>query len=533
MKVGVLASMNRVFDYVDKWARETPDAEAIVFDDLSCSYSQLAQAVDQTAKALLAFGVQPGDRVAMIAMACPEFMISFMAAAKVGASWLGINPKFSTREIGYILNDCRPKVLIALNDYMGKPVASQLTDVDLEGCGVARVLVIGEPINDFDSFSAVTSEQHPQLEDQLQERASQVSPDSNVLLMYTSGSTGKPKGVVQTHASILTNVEKQVQFFYMDRHSRSLLHFPINHVAADVEIGYATIYAGGCLVMMDRFDPAETLAVLARHRVTMLGQIPAMFLMQAGLPQFASTDFSSLRVIVWGGAPAPKKLLQGLERIATAIGAKLITGYGSTEACGFVTYTHPEDSFDILATSVGRPPEGFEVSIVDDNRQPVAQGCNGELALKGPFLFKGYLNQPQATAECKDSQGWFYTGDLGYMDANGIIYLSGRKSEMYKTGGENVFPQEIEEILASHPAVAMAAVVGIPDPLYQEVGYAVILPRPGNSVTGDELREYCRSHLANFKVPKCCEVCSEIPLLHNGKVNKVQLKNQILAKRID
>lgn len=522
--------MNRLFDFVDKWSKETPDAQAIVFADKDWSYAELASAVDRTAKALLEIGVQPGDRIAMIAMACPEFMISFMAAAKVGASWLGINPKFSTREISFILNDCRPKVVFALNDYMGKPIASQLSEIDLGACGITRVLVIGQAVSEFDSFQHVTQGQRSHLGAELERRAAEVLPEADVLLMYTSGSTGKPKGVVQTHASILSNVEKQVEFFFMDRESRVLLHFPINHVAADVEIGYATIYAGGCLVMMDRFDPAETLTILGHQRVTMLGQIPAMFLMQAGLPNFLDTDFSSLKVIVWGGAPAPQKLLKGLQQIATKIGARLVTGYGSTEACGFITYTQPDDSFELLAASVGRPPKGFEIRIVDDNRQPVSAGCVGEVALRGPFLFREYLNQPQVTAECKDNQGWFYSGDLGYLDDSGVLFLSGRKSEMYKTGGENVFPQEIEEVLCSHPAVAMAAVVGVPDPLYQEVGHALVLLRQGVSVTEQQLREHCRDHLANFKVPKRCEVCTELPLLPNGKVNKVQLKKEILSK---
>jgi acyl-CoA synthetase (AMP-forming)/AMP-acid ligase II len=522
-----MQQLNRIFDYVDHWSRETPTAEAIVFEDRRLTYADFAEAVDATAKSFLALGVQPGDRVAMMAMACPEFLISFMAASKVGASWLGLNPKFSAREINYILSDCRPKVLITLDSYMGKSLADEIARVDLTASGVQQVLVLGQPWTATKSYQEATSAQLPEFQSALQQLAAQVDPQSEVLLMYTSGSTGQPKGVIQTHASILENVRQQSKYFFASQSMRALLHFPINHVAADVEIGFATVYAGGALVMMDRFDPAATLEILGREKITMFGQIPAMFLMQAALPSFKDTDFSSLKVIVWGGAAAPISLLRGLKRISQATGAKLITGYGSTEACGFITYTSPSDDAESLTNGVGRAPENFELRIVDDQRKPLATGQVGELAIRGQFLFKEYLNKPEATAQVIDVSGWYYTGDLGYLDADGALFLSGRKSEMYKSGGENVFPREIEEVLCEHPAVAMAAVIGVPDAKYQEVGYAFVLVRPGQSVTCEHLKEHCQAGLANFKVPKTFDLRPMLPLLPNGKVNKMELKREL------
>lgn len=520
---------NRIFDYVDHWSRETPTAEALVFGDRRLTYADFSAAVDATARSFLAMGVQPGDRVAMLAMACPEFMISFIAASKVGASWLGLNPKFSAREINYILSDCRPKVLITLDSYMGKSLSDELSRVDLPAAGVQRVLVLGQPWQAAESYQAITSEPLPEFQSALEQQAAQVDPRTEVLLMYTSGSTGQPKGVIQSHASILENVRQQAKYFFAEQTTRALLHFPINHVAADVEIGFATVYAGGTLVMMDRFDPAETLEILGREKITMFGQIPAMFLMQAALPSFKDTDFSSLKVIVWGGAAAPISLLRGLKRISQATGAKLITGYGSTEACGFITYTSPSDDAESLTNCVGRAPENFELRIVDDQRKPLAEGQVGELAIRGPFLFKEYLNKPEATAQALDASGWYYTGDLGYLDASGALFLSGRKSEMYKSGGENVFPREIEEVLCEHPAVALAAVVGVPDSKYQEVGYAFVLVRPGQSVTSEQLKAHCQAGLANFKVPKTFDLRPMLPLLPNGKVNKLELKRELGA----
>lgn len=524
-----MTALTRTFEYVDKWAAETPDAEAIVFEDQRLTYAEFAAAVDATAKAFLEAGVQRGDRVAMLSMARPEFFISFMAANKVGASWLGLSPKFGAREINYIVSDCKPRVFITLRSYMDKDISEEIGKVDFASNGLSQLLVIGEPFGEAVPFDAFTQKPRPELDAALAERAATVEPQDDALLMYTSGSTGQPKGVIQTHASILINVEHQVKHFLMEDKPRSLLHFPINHVAADVEIGFATVYVGGTTVMMDRFDPAASLAILGKEKITMLGQIPAMFLMQAGVPGFMETDFSSLKVIVWGGAAAPMELLRGLQMISAATGATLITGYGSTEACGFITYTRPDDDLETLSKSVGYAPEGFEMRIVDDNRKPVPDGTLGELAIRGPFLFKEYLNKPEATAEAMDEEGWFYTNDLGYLDENGALCLNGRKSEMYKTGGENVFPREIEEVLCEHEAIVMAAVIGVPDPTFQEVGHAFVMTRPGASVTAEELKAHCKANLANFKVPRAYDIRPMLPLLANGKVNKMELKREITA----
>jgi len=511
---------------MEHWGQSTPGAEAIVFDNRRMTYAQLNEAVDRAAKAFLDFGVLPGDRIAMLAMACPEFMITFMAASKVGAVWLGLNPKLSSRELSYILNDCRPKVLVTLSTYGDKNVLEEVGRVNLFDCGIEKTVVLGTCTSEMIPFDSIVDSIRAHLDHELAKRSAEVSSTDAVLLMYTSGSTGQPKGVLQTHRSILINVREQAKFFFMDRTTRALLHFPINHVAADVEIGFATMFIGGALVMMDRFDPAESLAILAREQVTMIGQIPAMFLMQAALPGFSTTDFSSLKVIVWGGAAAPMKLLRELEQISQRVAAKLVTGYGSTEACGFITYTQPGEDLERLATSVGKPPDGFELRIVDESRQSLPTGTTGELAIRGPFLFTEYFNKPEATAAARDDDGWFYTGDLGHLDNQGTLFLSGRKSEMYKTGGENVFPREIEDVLCEHPSVALAAVIGVPDPLFQEVGYALIMQRTGATLTAEELKEHCKKHLVNFKVPKVYDIRPSLPLLANGKVNKLELKRE-------
>ena len=226
------------------------------------------------------------------------------------------------------------------------------------------------------------------------------------------------------------------------------------------------------------------------------------------------------------GAAAPKPMIDALAAVSKKTGAVLITGYGSTEICGFSTYTRPDDDLETHMKSVGPVAEPFEAKIVDDDRKEVPRGMVGELACRGPFMMKGYLNMPEANAEVFDADGWFYTSDLGRMDERGYIYLTGRKSEMFKTGGENVFPLEIEEALETHPAVVFASVVSVPDEMFQEVGWAFIMQNPEKTVTEEELKELCKSRLANFKVPKRFIIRPVLPLLGTGKVDKKVLKKE-------
>ncbi|MBM3289848.1 MAG: long-chain fatty acid--CoA ligase, partial [Candidatus Hydrogenedentes bacterium] len=449
------------WEYVYHWAASRPDAEAIVFGSDRVSYRRFADIVNATALALLDAGVGPGDRVALVAMARPEFFYTFMAANQVGAMWLGISPKFSLQEMRYIIGDCQPTVLIAVREYYDRDLGPDLETIARECPSLRKVLVIGEPPAGCERYDEFVAAPRAHLAERLAERAARVRPDDNALLMYTSGSTGKPKGVVQTHRSILCNVAVQIGHLGMDHDMRVLMHFPINHVAAAVEIGYASIFTGGASVMMDRFDPAESLQAIERERVTVVGQVPAMFLLQFGQPTFPQTDFSSVRVFAWGGSTAPKLVIDVLASVAERHGAKLKTGYGATEMCGFVTFSGADDSIEQLMQTAGRCVPPFEMKVVDDERREVPRGHIGEIAVRGPITLKEYWNKPEQTAAVLDAEGWYYSGDLGYLDDNDYVRISSRKSEMFKTGGENVFPREIEDVLEQHPEVLMAAVIGV------------------------------------------------------------------------
>lgn len=519
--------MDFTWQYVDKWANETPDNEAIVFGDRRLTWKEVGEQVDDCAKALLELGVERGDRVAMIAMACPEFIISYMAANKVGASWLGLSPKFSATELGYVLSDCRPTVLLSLARYLDYDVAATVQSLIAPGCSVEKVLAIDEPFDGAEAFGSFIKKDRAALNSALADRIAHANPDDVALLMYTSGSTGKPKGVEHTHRSIIANVVVQNVHFAVSNKTRALMHFPINHVAADVEIGMSVIAGGATVVMMDRFDPIETLNIVSRERITMFGQIPAMFMMEMATPLFRETDFSSVECFIWSGAAAPRPMLDALHAIAAQTGARIITGYGSTEVCGFVTFSRPDDDLDLLSHTAGYAPEPFELKIADESGKDTPLGTTGEVWIRGPILMKGYLNKPEQTAAALDHDGWYHSGDLGHLDGKGNLFLNGRKSEMFKTGGENVFPREIEDVLEGHPEVMLAAVVAVPDPVFQEVGKAFVMVRPESETDPEVLRAHCKDHLANFKVPKTFEIRHALPLLANGKVDKLTLRAEV------
>jgi acyl-CoA synthetase (AMP-forming)/AMP-acid ligase II len=519
--------LTQTWHYVEKWAEIKPSAEALVFQDERLTWGEAKNRMDRLAKAFLEIGVEKGDRIAMLSAARNEFLTSFLAAGKIGGVWLGLSPKSTLDELRYLLGDSRPAVLIAVREYLGTDLMPSVRKLMEEFSFLKKVLVIGDPVEGTVSLNEFAYQPRKEWDTGLEKRSSEVADQDPTLLLYTSGSTGKPKGVVHTHRSIVENIRVEVKKFFFDENGRGLIHFPINHVASVVELGFAGILAGAFLVCMDRFDPAASLEMVQKEKLTILGQVPAMFLLQFRDPQFAKTDLSSIRYFLWAGSAAPRLMVTVLSQICAKTGARMITGYGSTEVCGFVTYTEPGDDQGKLLHTAGRIAETFQLKIVDTDRKTLPDNEVGEIAVKGPFLMQGYYNNPAATGQVIDVEGWYYTSDLGFRDAEGYIHLTGRASEMFKSGGENVYPREVEEVIESHESILFAAVVSVPDPVYQEVGWGFAMLQPGKEVSPEDLREYCRSRLSNFKVPKRFFIRPILPLLPNGKVDKVALKKEV------
>ncbi len=521
-------NLSQMWHFVEKWADEQPDKEALVYEDLRFSWKEFRERMNNAAKAFLEIGIQKGDNIAMIAMGRNEFVETYMAAGKIGAMWLGLNPKFTLDEFRYQIGDSKPKLIITLREFLGNDLSANLITLRKEFPFIQKILVIGESFQGAENYNDFISVPRSGLDKALEQRAADVSDECNALLMYTSGSTGKPKGVVQTHKSIISNIRVMIQKLRITPKDRMLVHFPINHVASDVEIGCSCIMGGASLIFLDKFDPVQSLEVITAEKITILGQVPVMYLMQMQTPHWKNLSwYKTIRYFVISGAIPPAPLINEIKRIKGETGCLVNNAYGSTEACGLITYTADDDTLDFIARSIGKVPSPMELRIVDDNNNDAEPGTVGEMVFRGPFLFKEYLNQPEATKKAFDADGWFHSNDLAYLDENGNLFMTGRKSEMFKTGGENVFPREVEEVIESHPAVMFSAVIGVPDPLYQEVGWAFIMLKPGKSATEDEVRNICRDKLANFKVPKKFIIKPELPLLATGKVNKVVLKEEI------
>lgn len=522
--------LSQTWHYVEKWAQEIPDAEALVFENDRLTWSGFKSEMDKAGRAFLDAGVETGDRVAMLSMARTEFPVTYMAANKIGAIWLGINPKFTIDELRYQIGDSKPAVLIAVSEFQGKDLSENIAILTNEFPFLKKVLVIGGQVAGTEDYRDFLEQDRSRADKEIEARIGQQTPEDDALLMYTSGSTGKPKGVVHTHKSIIENIRVEAEKFYFRQGSRALLHFPINHVAADVEIGFAGILAGGCLVCMDRFDPIESLKVVEKEKINVLGQVPVMFLLQFQQQAFWEVDMSNIELFAWAGSAAPDLMVRVLSGIAQNTGAKLITGYGSTETCGFVTYTEKDDDMDTLLHTAGKIAPPFELKIVDSNRSELPDEQIGEISVRGPFMFSRYWNMPEETARVLDQDGWYYTTDLAYKDERGYIHITGRISEMFKTGGENVYPREVEEVIELDESVLFAAVIAVPDEVFQEVGWAWIMLQPGKETTESAIEKLCREKLANFKVPKRFFIRQSLPLLANGKIDKAALREE--AKQI-
>lgn len=516
--------LDSLADYVSFYAGSRPSAEAIVFESGRISYLQLKKDIDSCARALLASGVKKGDRVAMLSTPRPEFWTVFLAATHIGATWLGLNPGYKRDEFRYIVSDCQPKIIFSIAEWEGRQYSDDVLTLAKEyPCVETLVTIKGKipgtlPLSEFMARATDISDR------QYHDATGIIAPDDATLLVYTSGTTGKPKGALLSNHGLTMGATMQTTHFGIDN-PKVVVNFPINHVACVADTCATTLVKGGTIIFQERFDPAATLQAVQDEKCTLLGGVPTMLQMMLDCPEFDRYDLSSVECILWGGAAMPKDGIARLQKICP----RLMPVYGLTESSANIVFGDEGASLDEMADSIGKPDATVECRIVDDLGKPCAVGVDGELEFKASFLFLGYWQRPEATSEAFTQDGWLRTGDIGFWREDGNMELVGRKSEMFKSGGYNVYPREIEMVLESLPQVAMAAVIGIPDERFQEVGHAFILLEPGQEISTDELRIRCREKLANYKVPKCFEVRDRLPVLPVGKIDKQRLKQGVLT----
>ncbi|WP_214409196.1 class I adenylate-forming enzyme family protein [Sphaerisporangium fuscum] len=505
-----------ITDYVGHWATRHPEREALAGPGGRWTYRRLREDVDRCAAGLLAAGVRHGDRVALLGHPGPECYVVFLATAGIGAVWVGLNPKYTVAELAHVVTDSRPTLLFGMLD--GDP-SQEGTLSALRDLGPMRVITRGRAVPglsiSYEDFLAEGEEAAPSLPGA---RAG-VRPLDPAAMIYTSGTTGKPKGALVPSGGLAYCGVVQAGRWYGDA-PRKLCDLPLNHIGGLGDICTSVLAGGGTVVFMERFDPAGALRTVERERLTHLYCIPTQLLAAVRTEEWAERDLSSLEWILWGGAAAPLSLLTTLAKT----GARLGTSYSLTESTGSVTYTDPGDPLDVLAWSVGRIDPHYEVTLRRSDGTAAGPGEAGEILVRGDFITRGYFRNLEATRAAIDEEGWLHTGDLATEEQGGHIRLVGRLKEMFKSGGYNVYPREIEAALEDHPAVALAAVVGVPDERWGEVGHVFIVPAA--PLTPEEIQAYARSRLANYKVPKVFRLERDLPKLPIGKIDKVELRRR-------
>jgi acyl-CoA synthetase (AMP-forming)/AMP-acid ligase II len=520
----------RISDYVQEYALQQPDQDALVTDNERVNYRVLNDQVVQCAKALMALGVIKGDRVAMLCAPNSEFYVVFLATVSIGGIWLGLNPKYSIEEYHHAINDAKPKVLVSMIEFSERKYAQDLTCLYDEYDFIEHLVIISAVQTSFllnsTHYDDFLSAGNKITDNQYQQVNSTVQRLDPALIVYTSGSTGKPKGAMLSHYGLCFGATVQSQHFNIEQPS-IICNMPINHVACVADICCTTLVKGGTLHFQDNFDPALMLQTIATEKIKIWAGVPTMFLLQLKQAEFKECDLSSLELIMWGGSAMPEAAIKQLQ----SLNARLMTLYGMTETSAHTIYSAENSSLESLRDKIGKPEPQMPCRIVNEQGELCPTGEQGEIQFKGQYLMLGYYNQPEATKIAFNPDGWFHTGDLGYFDDNGDITLVGRMSDMYKSGGYNIYPREIELILESHTDIDTAIVVSIPDALFQEVGIAFVIGKNSESINNTQLVNFCKTVLANYKVPKKIIFLEEFPMLPIGKVDKVQLKKLAMESK--
>ena len=500
-------------------AREAPAAEAFRYRRERLTYGDWEALAERTAAGLAARGVGRGDVVALLLPSTPFYLVAYLGAARLGAVTTGINVRYRRSEIAHILRGSGAALLLAVEQWHDadfravvaglRPEVPELRDVvwfSPERLRASTVASVAE-------LAGTASGPPP----------AAVVPDEPVAIVFTSGTTGAPKGAWYAHRNLLAVAEIEAR-----RRPRGTPLF-VKHLAAGLSFAHVGTMARiaiqiahlGSSLIHDTFDPAAVLEVIERERLPHLGGIPTQIIMLLDHPDRARRDLSSLESVLLGGAPAPPALLH---RIREMLHVTVSVRYSSTEV-GIATASLPDDPPEVLAGMVGKPTPGVELRIVDEENRPLPAGTPGEVVVRSPATMQGYWRDPEATAVTIDAEGWVHTGDVGVLDDAGYLRLRGRRSEMFIRGGYNVYPAEVEERLARHPKIARAVVVGIPDRVFGEVGWAFVVPRePADPPTLAELRAFVGAELASFKRPDGLTVLPELPLTPMYKVDKQALR---------
>ena len=494
-------------EILEQNAKNTPDKTYLYFEDISKTYAEMDELANRVGNAMLSLGVKRGDTVCLLLGNIAEFIYTFFGLSKIGATMCPVNPMLKPEEVKYIINNAEAKALITQDALM--PLVRAIR----EDCKtVMDVIVVGgckkcgEMVYE-DLLAAADPAPPPE----------GVQPDDLAAIIYTSGTTGKPKGAMLTQANYIWDAKAIVKAAAMTPEDRFMCILPLFHVNGQVVTVLGPLAAGASMVLVQKFSASKFFTTVDQFKPTAFSAVPTIYAMLLNTPDIQDYDLSSLRFCICGAAPMPVEVFNKFEEV---FNARILEGYGLSEGT-CASSINPLDG-NRKVGSIGTPLEGQDMKILDAENNELPVGEKGEICIKGDNVMRGYYNNPEATAAAIVGE-WLHTGDLGYMDEEGYFFIVGRLKEMIIRGGENIYPKEIEELLYTHPAVADAAVVGVPDKFYGEEVKAFITLKPGAEATEEEILKFCMDNLAKYKCPKTAQIIKAFPTTATGKIQKRKL----------
>ncbi len=524
-----------------------------VLEEANLTYSEFVAYTRKLARALLARGIERGDRVGIWSTNNWRWLAVLYAVSRVGAILVNVNPAYRVPELEYVLNQSGVKLLFAIprnrsSNYLdmleelnprlfaqGSAVKSSrvpsLQDlVVLPGSdadGLAHEFKARGDLFSIETFLALESTIN---DTELSERENSVQFDDPVNIQYTSGTTGFPKGVTLSHHNLLNNGFFAARAMALSPETRFCIPMPFYHCGGMVSSALATFSIGGTVIIPGPyFEEMTVMKAVSAERATHISGVPTMFIGQLEHPQFKEFDYTSLKGGFMAGAPCPVQLMR---RVASEMHVpEVVILYGLTEVSPLMTATTIHDSMETRATTVGRAIAGVEVKVIDpETGRVVPRGEQGEICCRGHGIMLGYYKNDEATNECIDVAGWLHSGDLGVMNSEGYLHITGRKKDMIIRGGENIYPREIEEVLHHHPQISQAQVFGVPDEKLGEEVCVWLMLRAGESLDTKELNEWMKERLAHFKIPRNIKVVSEFPMTVTGKIQKFAMRDAMVKE---